>query len=93
MTATPTMTREDVVAVLNRIISFGWRGVDKSQVPVHFMGQRISVALPAANFPIDLQINLSGKFQYLMTQQGAHAFIDFVEDWRGLDTKLDTGFN
>lgn len=87
------MTRDDVLDVLDQVVRFKRRGVDRAQVPVRFMEDRIGVSLPADAFPPDQQIRLEGKFQNLMSRQRAHAFLDFVADWRGLDTAMPGGFN
>ncbi len=93
MNAAPTVTRDDVLKVLTRLISLRWRGLKAEDIPVQFMQDRIVVLLPAAKFVEDEQIRLGGKFQHLMTQRGAHAFLDFVESWKGAATKLDGGFH
>lgn len=91
--AVQSMTREDVLKVLTRLISLRWRGLKAEDIPVRFMQDRIAVLLPAAKFVEDEQIRLDGKFQHLMTQRGAHAFLDFVVDWKGAQTTLDAGFH
>lgn len=93
MNAAPALTREDVLKVLGRIVSLRWRGIKEQDVPVLFMKDRVAVVLPAHKFVEDEQIRLDGKFQHLMTQRGAHGFIDFAVDWKGRETRLDGGFN
>ena len=93
MTAVTTQTREDVMKVLSKLISFWWRGLKADEIPVRIMEGRIAVLLPAEKFVDDEQIKLDGKFQHLMTQRGAHAYLDFVADWKGVDTTIDGGFN
>ena len=93
MTTQKTMTRDDVLQVLSKLISFRWRGLKADEIPVRFIKDRIAVLLPAEKFVEDEQIRLDGKFQHLMTQRGAHAFLDFVVDWKGADSTIDGGFN
>lgn len=87
------MTRDDVLDVLDQVVRLKRRGVERAQVPVRFMEDRIGVSLPADAFPPDQQIRLEGKFQNLMTRKRAHAFLDFVDDWQGIDSKMPGGFN
>lgn len=95
MTAAMTrqLTRDDVLATLTKIVSLRWRGLKAADVPVRFMEDRIAVLLPATAFAADARVRLNGKFQHLMTKQGAHAYLDFVEDWRGAETRLDGGLS
>jgi hypothetical protein len=88
------VSRDDVLSVLGRIINLRWRGIDAKDVPIRQMQDRIAVLLPAGKFTDDEGIKLNGKFQHLMTQRGAHAYLDFVEgDWKGTATTLDGGFH
>ncbi|MFN3430349.1 MAG: hypothetical protein ACK46X_10380 [Candidatus Sericytochromatia bacterium] len=87
------MTRDDVLDVLDQVVRLKRRGVQRAQVPVRFMEDRIGVSLPSDAFPPDQQIRLGGKFQVLMSRQRAHAFIDFVDDWQGIDTQMPVGFS
>ena len=91
--AAAPITREEVLNVLARLVSLKWRGIKPQDVPVQFMGSRIAVVLPAEKFVEDEQIRLGGKFQHLMTQRGAHGFLDFAVEWKGIDTRLNDGFN
>lgn len=93
MTAANPQTRDDVLKVLGSLVSFRWRGLDAKDIPVHFIQNRIAVILPADKFTDDEQVKIEGKFQHLMTQRGAHAYLDFTRPWNGLATKLDGGFN
>jgi hypothetical protein len=53
----------------------------------------VAIVLPADKFTPDEKIRLGGKFQNLMTnRKGAHAFLDFSENWKGLETRLRGGF-
>lgn len=87
------MTRDEVLNVLQRVVPLRRRRIDPSDVAVHFMQKRIGVVLPAEQFPADVRVRLDGQFQYLMTQKhGAHAFLDFSDQWKGRDTALTAGF-
>jgi hypothetical protein len=88
------MTRDDVLDILDKVVGLKRRGVDRADVPVHFLQDRVAVLLPADAFPPDQQIRLEGKFQNLMTtRKRAHAFLDFVDHWDGQNTRLRGGFN
>ena len=93
MNAAPPTTRDDVLKVFGRLVSLRWRGIEAAELPVLFMQDRIALVLPAEKFTDDEQIRLTGKFQHLMTQRGAHAYLDFAKEWRGLETRLSGGFN
>lgn len=87
------MTRDDVLDVLDKVASLKRRGLDRKDIPVQFLEDRVAVVLPAGEFTPDERIRLGGKFQMLMThRKRAHAFLDFSEDWRGLETGLRAGF-
>jgi len=90
---TATVQRSEVLRVLGTLINWRWRGLQPEDIPVQFMGKRIAVLLPASAFTADEQIKVEGKIQHKMARQGLSAFIDFVENWKGLGSKLDTGFN
>ena len=85
------MTRDEVLDVLDSVLSFKRHRIDRAQVPVQFIRGRIAVVLPEAHFTPDRRIRAEGRFQYVMAQKGASAFIDFVDDWQGLDTRLEQG--
>lgn len=86
------MTRDQVLDVLELYAPLRRRRIDRAQVPVHFMQNRIAVVLPYERFPVDQQTLLDGKFQNTMTRRfGQHAYLDFVHDWRGLETPLTAG--
>ncbi|MEB3195713.1 MAG: hypothetical protein VKP62_00775 [Candidatus Sericytochromatia bacterium] len=85
--------RADVLRVLARVVRLGGRGLRLDEVPIQFLEKRIAVVLPADRFTADEQVRLNGKFQHLMTQLGAHAYLDFAENWKGLQTTLDGGFH
>lgn len=88
------MTRDEVLDVLDKLSPLKRKRLDRGHVPVHFMKDRIAVLLPAESYTSDERIKLEGKFQYMMTQKkGAHAYLDFADDWKGLETKLTGGFN
>ncbi len=93
MTVATPQTRDEVLKVLGRLVNLRWRGLDTKDIPIQFLGQRIAVVLPADKFTNDEQIRLDGKFQHLMTQRNAHAFLDFVPTWSGLETPMDGGFH
>ncbi len=88
-----TMTRDEVLTVLDRVVRLKGRQIRPEEVPVQFMRDRIAVVLPAEKFRADERIILDGMFQDLMSRQKAHAFLDFATDWRGLATPLNHGFN
>lgn len=87
------MTRDDVLDLLDSLVSLKRRRIDRAHVPVQFMANgRIAVVLPAEPFVADEQIKLDGKFQFLMRQKhDVPAFLDFTEDWAGLDTRMAQG--
>lgn len=85
--------RADVLDMLGRLVDLKWHGLRAEDIPVQFLQNRIAVLLPAPAFPPDQQVKLNGKFQCLMTARGAHAYLDFVDDWRGAETLLDGGFH
>lgn len=85
--------RDEILRVLSGLFSLRWRGLRAEEIPVQFLEKRIAVVLPAEAFTADEQIKIEGKFQHLMARRGISAFLDFVKDWQGLKTKLDTGFN
>lgn len=86
------MTRDEVLDVLDFLVPLKRRRIDRSHVPVQFIRDRIAVILPKAAFTQDERIRLEGKFQYMMRQQkNASAYLDFVHDWKGLDTRLEHG--
>lgn len=85
--------RDEILRVLSGLFNLRWRGLRAEEIPIQFLEKRIAVVLPAAPFTADEQIKIEGKFQHLMARRGVSAFLDFVEDWRGLATRLDTGFN
>ena len=85
------MTRDEVLDILDSLISLKRHRIDRSHVPVQFNRGRIAVILPEAAFTPDRRIRAEGKFQYTMAQKGASAYIDFVHDWQGLDTRLEQG--
>lgn len=87
------LQRADVLDLLGRLVNFRWKDLRVEDIPVQFLQNRIAVLLPASAFPPDEQVRLNGKFQHLMTQRGAHAYLDFVDDWRGAETLLDAGFH
>lgn len=87
------MTRDDVLDVLDKVAGLKRRGVDRRDIPVQFIENRVAITLPADKFTPDEKIRLGGKFQNLMTnRKGAHAFLDFSENWIGLKTRLTGGF-
>jgi hypothetical protein len=87
------MTRDDVLDVLDKVAGLKRRGLDRQDIPVQFIEDRVAVVLPADKFTPDEKIRLGGKFQNLMTnRKGAHAFLDFSENWKGLSTGLRGGF-
>lgn len=88
------MTRDQVLDVLDRLAPFKRKGLDRASVPVQFMGSRIAVSLPADKYAPDERLRLEGKFQHAMTvEHGQHAYLDFTENWRGLDTAITGGFS
>ena len=88
------MTRDEVLDSLDTLVKFKSRHLDRNQVPVQFLQNRIAVVLPAEFFTPDEQIKLQGKFQYLMTtKKGLHAYLDFSSNWRGLETPLQRGLS
>lgn len=93
MTAATPHTRDEVLKVLARLVNLRWRGLDAKTIPVQFIRDSIAVVLPADKFTDDERIRLEGKFQYLMTQRGAHAYLNFVPVWNGLATKIEGGFS
>ena len=87
------MTRDDVLDVLDKVASLKRRGLDRKDIPVQFLEDRVAVVLPAGEFTPDERIRLGGKFQMLMTHRTrALAFLYFSEAWGGLETGLRGGF-
>ena len=88
------MTRDEVLDNIDRFVSLSRRKIDRKDVPVQFLEDRVAVVLPAERFTPDEQIRLEGKVQnWMSTQRHAHVFLDFVQDWRGLDSRMKGGFN
>lgn len=88
------MTRDEVLDVLDKLSPLKRKRIDRGHVPVQFLKDRIAVVLPADAYTSDERIKLGGKFQYMMTQKkGAHAYLDFADEWKGLETRLQEGFN
>jgi hypothetical protein len=86
------MTRDEVLDVLDKLSPLKRKKLDRATVPVQFIQNRIAIVLPAASYTADERIRLAGKFQYLMTQtKGQHAFLDFADNWLGLDTTMREG--
>lgn len=87
------MTRDEILDLLDSFAHLKRRRVDRRQVPVYFLQNRIAVVLPAYAFSPDEHIKLDGRFQLTMTQRhGLHAYLDFSNAWRGLETPLQKGF-
>lgn len=88
------MTRDDVLNVLDKVVRLKGRGVSRDDVPVKFMQNRVAVVLPAEKFTPDERIRLEGKFQNLVTTRlKGHAFLDFADEWSGLNTAIRGGFS
>jgi hypothetical protein len=87
------LDRTDVLNTLDRLVNLRRRGLRADDIPVQYLQDRIAVLLPSAAFPPAEQIRVNGQFQHLMTKRGGHAYLDFVEDWRGAETLLDAGFH
>ena len=88
------MTRDQVLDVLDRLAPLKRKKIDRQQVPVQFLEDRIAVVLPAERYTEQEMRHFNAQFQYLMTTRlNAHAFLDFTPDWRGLDSTLRGGFN
>lgn len=88
------MTRDDVLNVLDKVVRLKGRGLKRDDVPVKFLQNRVAVVLPAEKFTPDERIRLDGKFQNLVTTRlKGHAFLDFADDWKGLDTAIRGGFS
>jgi hypothetical protein len=88
------MTRDDVLDVLDKVVRLKGRGVARADVPVKFMEDRVAVVLPAEKFTPDERIRLEGKFQNLVTTRlRGHAFLDFADDWNGLEPAIRGGFS
>lgn len=88
------MTRDQVLDVLDGLSPLRRKGLNRADLPVQFMESRIAVMLPADKYSHDERIRLEGKFQHRMTDQhGQHAYLDFVDNWNGLSSKLTGGFS
>ncbi|MDB5099596.1 MAG: hypothetical protein JWM80_4017 [Cyanobacteria bacterium RYN_339] len=90
------MTRDEVLDVLDALSPLKRRKLDRADIPVLFMKNRIAVLLPAERYVADVRIKLDGKFQNTMTiRKQAHAFLDFVPEaqWKGQATTLEGGFS
>lgn len=86
------MTRDEVLDVLDKLSPLKRKKLDRATVPVQFMEGRIAVVLPSASYTADERIRLGGKFQHIMTQtKGAHAFLDFADNWKGISTTMREG--
>ena len=85
------MTRDEVLDVLDKTVGLKRRKLDRTDVPVMFMGKRIGVVLPSERFSPEERVRLEGKFQVLMTMRGQHAFLDWATRWQGADTPLRQG--
>ena len=91
-----TITRDDVLDVLESVSKLSRKRLQRADVPVHFWKNRIAVLLPADRYVADEMIKLDGKFQVLMTtRKHAHAYLDFVhaDQWQGAATPLRGGFS
>lgn len=86
------MTRDEVLDVLDTTVSLKRRKLDRTDVPVMFMGKRIAVMLPSDRFSPQERVRMEGTFQVLMTKRGEHAFIDWATHWQGIDTPIRQGF-
>jgi hypothetical protein len=90
-----SLTREDVLDVLETVIPLKRRKLGRADVAVHFLKNRIAVVLPEEAFAADERIRLDGKFQNAMTvRKHAHAYLDFAPpgQWKGQGTTLKGGF-
>lgn len=91
-----TLTREDVLDVLESVAPLKRRKLDRADIPVLFLKNRIAVVLPREAFAADERIKLDGKFQNTMTiRKQAHGYLDFAppSQWKGLATTLKGGFS
>ncbi|HEY9724618.1 MAG TPA: hypothetical protein V6D47_21630 [Oscillatoriaceae cyanobacterium] len=87
------MTRDEILDLIDSFAKLKRRRIDRRQVPVYFLQNRIAVVLPAQAFTDDEHNKFDGRFQLLMTQRhGLHAYLDFSNTWRGLETPLQKGF-
>jgi hypothetical protein len=90
------LTRDEVLDVLDGLSKLKRRGIERADVPVLFLKNRIAVLLPEDAYAADEQIRLDGKFQNQMTTlKRAHAYLDFVpqERWKGQSTAMQGGFS
>jgi len=90
-----TLTRDDVLDVLESVIPLKRRKLGRADIAIHFLKNRIAVVLPEEAFTADERIRLDGKFQNSMTiKRQAHAYLDFAPEgtYKGQATPLKAGF-